>query len=49
MGQPLTDQPVIFDLAGFGSVRAEVEVSAVESNDRLSRRLVKTVLGKRSS
>ena len=46
MGQPLTDKAVVFDLAGCGSMRAEVEVSALERNDCLSRRLVKTVFGK---
>ena len=48
-GQPLADKTVILDLAGLGTVGAQIEIAAAERDDRLARRLVTTELGNRFS
>ena len=44
--QPFTDQSVIFDPAGMSAICAEVDVPAVEGDDRLARTAVLSILGK---
>lgn len=45
---PLANKAIVFHLAGFASPRTQVEVLAVEGYDRLSRRALESVFGRRS-
>ena len=46
-GQPFTDQSIVFDLAGLRAVRAEVAITAIESDDGLTGSTMFPVLGNR--
>ncbi len=43
IGHPLSDHPVILQMAGIGAVHAKVNVGATESDDCLAGRFVQTI------